>query len=153
MGTSAPPTVGVPAQVEDQPAVQAAEDAAAKVTPEPLKATEASIAKDFNEFADEQLKEAEAAVPAEEKTEAAKDPAVEAEGEAIAHGNIGGVISNFAGVEKEVKAGWKTTEFWLVLAGVVLTQLGTLRVPGKYGDTIQTTALIGSYALSRGLAK
>lgn len=149
MGTSAP-EVGA---VEQQPAVVAAEGAVADATPEPLKATEAAVEKGFNEFADQKLDEAKAAVPAEEAAQAAAEPAVTDEVKYFKDANLQGVISNAPAVVKEVKVGWKSTEFWLTTAAVILTQLGTLRVPGKYGDTIQTTALVGAYALSRGLAK
>jgi hypothetical protein len=56
-------------------------------------------------------------------------------------------------VVKEAKAGYKTTEFWLTLVAAILTQVGALHLPGKYGDTIATVALLASYALSRGIAK
>lgn len=56
-------------------------------------------------------------------------------------------------VVKEAKAGYKTTEFWLTIVGAVLTQVGALHLPGKYGDTIATVSLLASYALSRGIAK
>lgn len=63
------------------------------------------------------------------------------------------VISEVPAVVKETKAGYKTTEFWLTIIGAVATQLGALHLPGKYGDTIATVALIASYVLSRGVAK
>jgi hypothetical protein len=53
----------------------------------------------------------------------------------------------------DVKAGYKTTEFWIAGIGILLTQLGALHLPGKYGDTITTAALALSYILSRGFAK
>lgn len=56
-------------------------------------------------------------------------------------------------VVKESKAGYKTTEFWVTLLGVFLTQVGALHLPGKYGATITTVALLAAYALSRGIAK
>jgi protein-arginine kinase len=54
---------------------------------------------------------------------------------------------------QESKAGYKTTEFWLTIVGAVLTQVGALHLPGKYGATIATIALLVSYAISRGIAK
>lgn len=54
---------------------------------------------------------------------------------------------------KETKAGYKTTEFWLTIIGVLFTQVGALDLPGKYGKTIQTVALVAAYILSRGIAK
>lgn len=56
-------------------------------------------------------------------------------------------------IVKEAKAGYKTTEFWVMLAGVLTTQLGALHLPGKYGDTIATVAMVLGYIISRGLAK
>lgn len=56
-------------------------------------------------------------------------------------------------VVKETKEGYKTTEFWVMLAGVLTTQLGALHLPGKYGDTIATVAMILGYIISRGFAK
>jgi len=52
-----------------------------------------------------------------------------------------------------VKAGYKTTEFWVTVVGALLTQIGALHLPGKYGATITTVALAVSYVLSRGFAK
>lgn len=147
------PEVGAVAPVEEQAAVQQVETTVQADTPEPLKATETAVQAAFNEFADEKLEEAEAAVPAEEAAQKKAEPATEAESEALAHGNLSAVVTSAPGFVKEVKAGYKTTEFWMTLAGVVLTQIGTLHIPGKYGDTIATVGLVGSYVLSRGLAK
>lgn len=141
----AEPTVGAP--------VEAAEAKVEAAVPEALKEPVAEVEKDFDEFAVETAKKGQEAAPAVEAAAEAEEPAIAEEAQDLKTGNLTGVVSNFGGVVKEVKAGWKTTEFWLVLAGVVLTQVGALRVPGKYGDTIQTSALIGSYAVSRGLAK
>lgn len=82
----------------------------------------------------------------------------------ISHKDILGVVKDVGtafdqirplapAVAKEVKAGYKTTEFWLVIAFTVLTQLQALHLPGKYGDTIATIAAIVSYVISRGFAK
>lgn len=54
---------------------------------------------------------------------------------------------------KESKAGYKTTEFWLATVAAVLTQVGALDLPGKYGKTIATVAIVVAYVLSRGVAK
>lgn len=67
----------------------------------------------------------------------------------IAHELLGDVPA----VVKESKAGYKTTEFWLALLLILLTQLGALHLPGHYGATITTLAAGGAYILSRGLAK
>lgn len=53
----------------------------------------------------------------------------------------------------EAKAGYKTTEFWLSGAVIVLAQIGALDLPGKYGKTITTGAAAVAYILSRGFAK
>lgn len=53
----------------------------------------------------------------------------------------------------EAKAGYKTTEFWLALAGVISTQAGALSLPGEHGTTIATIAFVVAYVLSRGVAK
>lgn len=63
------------------------------------------------------------------------------------------VIESAPLVVKEAKAGYKTTEFWVALGGAILTQLGALHLPGKYGDTVATVALVVSYIVSRGVAK
>lgn len=83
----------------------------------------------------------------------AKNPDITTTVQDLEKGDVAGVIKEVPAVTKLVKAGYKTTEFWLVLAGVVATQLGAIHVPGKYGTTIQDTALIAAYAISRGLAK
>lgn len=54
---------------------------------------------------------------------------------------------------KETKAGYKTTEFWVALVGAAAVQLSVLDIPGKYGKTITTGALLVAYILSRGAAK
>jgi hypothetical protein len=63
------------------------------------------------------------------------------------------IINDLAPVVSETKAGYKTTEFWVALLGIVLAQIGVLHLPGKYGDTITTVALAAGYVLSRGFAK
>lgn len=68
-------------------------------------------------------------------------------------GSATDLIAVVPSVVQEARRGYKTTEFWLAVAGTVLTQLGALHLPGKYGDTIATIALVGSYILSRGVAK
>ncbi len=49
---------------------------------------------------------------------------------------------------RESKAGYKTTEFWITLLGVLGTQIGTLDIPAEYG-----AVLAAAYVLSRGVAK
>lgn len=63
------------------------------------------------------------------------------------------LVAGAPGVVKETKAAYKTTEFWLALVVIVLTQLQLLHLPGKYGDTIATVAAVASYTVSRGIAK
>lgn len=57
-------------------------------------------------------------------------------------------------VVKETKAGYKTTEFWLTLAGLAAVNLNgvVLTLPDKY-QAIASAVLAGLYALSRGQAK
>lgn len=148
MGTTSPPVA--PAVTEPVPAPvveveQKVEDAAPNAIKPEVEQAEAA----FNAFADSAEKDGAAAGPAleaaaPEDTKLAKD---------IEHKDVAAVVADAPAFTKAVKAGYKTTEFWLTLAGVVLTQLGTLTVPGKYGKTIQDTALIAAYAISRGLAK
>lgn len=52
---------------------------------------------------------------------------------------------------KESKAGYKTTEFWLAVAGAVFVNVGPA-VPDKW-QAILTAGLAAVYALSRGVAK
>lgn len=53
----------------------------------------------------------------------------------------------------EVKAGYKTTEFWLVVVWEALTQSSAIHLPGTYSKLIAGAAGIISYVLSRGIAK
>lgn len=54
---------------------------------------------------------------------------------------------------QEAKAGYKTTEFWLVLVWEAATQTGALHLPGTWGKLIAGIGGVAAYALSRGLAK
>lgn len=105
--------------------------------------------------------------PATRETEATIQdaPGIASDVERLAHGDttkaelealradVDVLYSHVPGVIQETKAGYKTTEFWLTIGGAFLTQIGALHLPGKYGATIATVALVGSYALSRGVAK
>jgi hypothetical protein len=64
------------------------------------------------------------------------------------------VISDVAPLIKETKDGWKTTEFWLTLAGLAAVNLNgvVMTLPDKY-QAIGSAVVIGLYALSRGAAK
>lgn len=73
--------------------------------------------------------------------------------ELIAQPAIGHLIHDIPAVVKETKAGYKTTEFWVAAATVLLTQLGALHLPGHYGATIATVAAVLGYIVSRGVAK
>jgi hypothetical protein len=62
------------------------------------------------------------------------------------------VVDLVGPVIKEAKAGYKTTEFWLTLAGALLINLNAVPLPEKYEGMV-TAALVGFYALARGVAK
>jgi hypothetical protein len=51
-----------------------------------------------------------------------------------------------------VKAGIKTTEFWVTVVALALTDAGAIPVPDKYKAFVTAAGILG-YALSRGLAK
>lgn len=53
---------------------------------------------------------------------------------------------------KEAKEGYKTTEFWLTIAVVVLTWVDAIPLPDKYEGAVAFLAA-AAYAISRGLAK
>lgn len=57
-------------------------------------------------------------------------------------------------VYKETKAGYKTTEFWLTIAGLLAVNLNgvILTLPDKY-QALASAALTGLYVVSRGVAK
>jgi hypothetical protein len=67
--------------------------------------------------------------------------------------NLTGVLAEIPAVEKQVKAGYKTTEFWLTLVALALTNFSVIKIPGKYGQAIADAAAVAGYAISRGLAK
>ena len=81
---------------------------------------------------------------------AARDAAAIASGKTVA---AGALVNDANVVFKEVKAGYKTTEFWVAGAVIVLSQIGALDLPGHYGTTITTAAAAAAYVISRGLAK
>src|SRR3954471_20456987 len=54
---------------------------------------------------------------------------------------------------RETRPGWRTTEFWLVLAGNILINIGAVDVGGaKYRGLFAILSVVG-YSLARGLAK
>lgn len=54
---------------------------------------------------------------------------------------------------QEAKAGYKTTEFWLVIVWEAATQTGAIHLPGTWGKLVAGIGGVASYVLSRGLAK
>lgn len=67
---------------------------------------------------------------------------------------IEGVLVQLPEVVKESKSGYKTTEFWLALAGIAAVNLNgvVMTLPDKY-QALATAIIGGLYALSRGAAK
>jgi hypothetical protein len=67
---------------------------------------------------------------------------------------IENVLEHIPAVIEESKKGYKTTEFWLTLAGLAAINLGgvVMTLPDKY-QAIGTAVLAGLYAVSRGQAK
>lgn len=63
------------------------------------------------------------------------------------------IVNELPGVYTEAKSGYKTTEFWITLFGVLGTQIGALDLPGEHAKTIATLAFAVAYVLSRGVAK
>jgi hypothetical protein len=62
------------------------------------------------------------------------------------------VYSDVLPVVKETKAGYKTTEFWLTAAGVVLLNLNAIPLPDKWQGVVSLAA-IAAYNIARGIAK
>lgn len=56
-------------------------------------------------------------------------------------------------IVKEAKAGYKTTEFYLVIAYEILTQSGAIHLPGGWGKLAAGLGGLVAYVLSRGIAK
>lgn len=72
----------------------------------------------------------------------------------VAGENLYGQLAPLANtITQEAKAGYKTTEFYLVLAYEALTQSGAIHLPGTWGKAAAGIAGVVAYALSRGLAK
>lgn len=67
---------------------------------------------------------------------------------------ISGVVEALPLVIEESKKGYKTTEFWLTILGLVVVNVNGLvmSLPDKY-QAIASAILAGLYALSRGQAK
>jgi hypothetical protein len=53
-----------------------------------------------------------------------------------------------------IKAGWKTSEFWVTVLGVAVSFLGQMQgtIPEPWG-TVCATALGAAYTIARALAK
>lgn len=64
------------------------------------------------------------------------------------------VIHDVPAIVKETKEGYKTTEFWLTIAGLAAVNLNgvVMTLPDRY-QAIASAVLAGLYALSRGQAK
>ena len=64
------------------------------------------------------------------------------------------VVHDLPAAIKETRAGYKTTEFWLAIAGVVALNLNgvIMTLPDKY-QALGTAVIAGLYAISRGQAK
>lgn len=148
MGTTAPAVTDPALAAPTVPAAQV-EEAIETHTPEAVRPEVAEAEKEFNTFAEATVDKGKVAGAAIED----KNPDLTTALQDAEKGDVAGVIAEAPAVTKIVKAGYKTTEFWLTLAGVIATQLGAIHVPGKYGSTIQDSALIAAYVLSRGLAK
>jgi hypothetical protein len=61
-------------------------------------------------------------------------------------------IESIPTVVKETKAGWRTTEFWVLVVGSLAIVLEGVQVPAKYEGAV-AAVLGGLYIVSRGLAK
>lgn len=142
-------------EVERDPVVVKAEQQVIDAVPEGLKPEVKAVEDEFNKVVDSAAEKA----PEAEAQAAQQDPAVEQaakdaqkvfSGEQLSPGVL---VKDATAVVKEVKAGYKTTEFWLSAVVILLANVGALHLPGKYGPTIATAAAAGSYAISRGLAK
>jgi hypothetical protein len=147
MGVTAP-EAAAPQEVVPAP-VAAVEAKVEAVAPTAIKPEVDLAEQEFNAVFGDTAAKGKAAGEALE----AKEPVLTGALQDIEKGDVAGVVNVAPALVKEFKAGYKTTEFWLVAAGLVLTQLGAIHVPGKYGTTIQDSALIASYAISRGIAK
>lgn len=69
-------------------------------------------------------------------------------------GALGALVELAPSLIEETKKGYKTTEFWLTVLGLVVVNVNglVLTLPDKY-QAIATAVLGGLYALSRGQAK
>lgn len=142
-------------EIEKEQPVIDAEHAAEKVAPAALQPEAAVIAAELNAAVDSAAEKA----PEAEKEAAKVDPALDKVARDAAAVAAGGkldstlLVGDSVAAVKEVRRGYKTTEFWIAAVTIVLAQVGALHLPGKYGDTIATIGAAGSYILSRGLAK
>lgn len=142
-------------EVEKEQPVAKAEKAIEDAAPAAVQPEVAALEAEFNTAVDTAAEKAPEAHDEAAKTDpavadVAKDAAVVAGGGSVP---VTTLVSDVGAVVKETKAGYKTTEFWLSGAIILLTQLGALDLPGKYGKTITTAAAAVGYAISRGLAK
>jgi len=72
----------------------------------------------------------------------------------VADPHVHTLVADVPAVIKETKAGYKTTEFWLTVLGLIAVNLNgvVMTLPDKY-QAIGSAILAGLYALSRGQAK
>lgn len=54
---------------------------------------------------------------------------------------------------QETKVGYKTTEFWLLIAWEAASQSGAIHLPGTWGKLVAGVGALSAYILSRGFAK
>lgn len=85
-------------------------------------------------------------------TEPLPSPKVEAEVHDAA-GEVSALVGTGSALVKETKSGYKTTEFWLTIAGAVLAEVGALPGIGGSAKTFVAAGLAAVYSLSRGIAK
>lgn len=64
------------------------------------------------------------------------------------------LVADVGVVVQDVKAGYKSTEFWLTVLGLLALNLNgvVLTLPDKY-QAIASAVLAAAYAVSRGIAK
>ena len=68
--------------------------------------------------------------------------------------DIQALVEDIPAIVRETKAGYKTTEFWLTIAGLLAVNLNgvVMSLPDKY-QMIGSVIMGGVYVLSRGTAK
>lgn len=158
-GNPKPMSVTNPSAPENQPApISDVEKRIEGAVPDAVRPEVAAAIDEANATFDD----AAAQAPRVHEQAAADEPGVAKAAEDAArifnHGAVplGELVTDFGTGVKEVKAGYKTTEFWLTAGAVVCSQVAALTIPGKYGPAIAEVAAAistGFYALARGHAK